>query len=59
MAQVMTDVRTLKICINGEWRESATDKYMPVTDSSTGTPLREFTCAEMRMMCPRMIPRKR
>jgi len=36
MAQVMTDVKTLKICINGEWRESATDKYMPVTDSSTG-----------------------
>jgi malonate-semialdehyde dehydrogenase (acetylating)/methylmalonate-semialdehyde dehydrogenase len=36
MAQVMTDVKTLKISINGEWRESATDKYMPVTDSSTG-----------------------
>lgn len=36
MAQVMTDVKTLKICINGEWRESATDKYMPVTNSSTG-----------------------
>jgi malonate-semialdehyde dehydrogenase (acetylating)/methylmalonate-semialdehyde dehydrogenase len=26
----------LKICINGEWRESVTDKYMPVTNSSTG-----------------------
>lgn len=36
MAQVMTDVKTLKICINGEWRESVTDKYMPVTNSSTG-----------------------
>jgi malonate-semialdehyde dehydrogenase (acetylating) / methylmalonate-semialdehyde dehydrogenase len=36
MAQVMTDVKTLKLSINGEWRESATDKYMPVTNSSTG-----------------------
>jgi malonate-semialdehyde dehydrogenase (acetylating)/methylmalonate-semialdehyde dehydrogenase len=36
VAQVITEAKTLKICINGEWRESATDKYMPVTDSSTG-----------------------
>jgi malonate-semialdehyde dehydrogenase (acetylating) / methylmalonate-semialdehyde dehydrogenase len=36
MAQVTTDVKTLKICIDGEWRESGTEKYMPVTDSSTG-----------------------
>jgi len=36
MAQVMTGMKTLKICIDGEWRESRTDKYMPVTDSSTG-----------------------
>ena len=36
MTQTMTDVKTLKISINGEWRESTTDKYMPVTDSSTG-----------------------
>ena len=36
MAEVMTDVKTLKICIDGEWRESTTEKYMPVTDSSTG-----------------------
>ena len=35
MAQV-TQVQTLKICIGGKWRESTTDKYMPVTDSSTG-----------------------
>ena len=36
MAQVVNDVRTLQICIDGEWRDSATDKYMEVTDSSTG-----------------------
>jgi malonate-semialdehyde dehydrogenase (acetylating)/methylmalonate-semialdehyde dehydrogenase len=36
MAETTTDVRTLQICIDGEWRESATEKYMPVTDSSTG-----------------------
>jgi malonate-semialdehyde dehydrogenase (acetylating)/methylmalonate-semialdehyde dehydrogenase len=36
MAQTATEVKTLKLSINGEWRESATDKYMPVTNSSTG-----------------------
>jgi malonate-semialdehyde dehydrogenase (acetylating)/methylmalonate-semialdehyde dehydrogenase len=41
MAQVTTDVRTLKICIDGEWRESTTEKYMPVTDSSTGLVIAE------------------
>ena len=28
--------RRLKYCVNGEWRESATDGYMEVTNSSTG-----------------------
>jgi len=36
MAQLATEVKTLKIFIDGKWRESTTDKYMPVTDSSTG-----------------------
>ena len=36
MAQVVSEVKTLQICIDGEWRESTTEKYMPVTDSSTG-----------------------
>ncbi|HZK49072.1 MAG TPA: CoA-acylating methylmalonate-semialdehyde dehydrogenase [Thermoleophilia bacterium] len=36
MAEAVTGVQTLKYCIDGEWRESATEKYMPVTDSSTG-----------------------
>ena len=36
MAQVVNDVKTLKICIDNEWRVSAAEKYMEVTDSSTG-----------------------
>ena len=26
----------MKYCVNGEWKESKTEKWMPVTDSSTG-----------------------
>jgi methylmalonic acid semialdehyde dehydrogenase len=33
-----------KFCVNGEWRESKTDKYMPVTDSSTGEVIAEVPC---------------
>src|SRR5512136_200765 len=44
MAQAVTEVKTLKYCIDGEWRESATDKYMPVTDSSTGEVFAEAPC---------------
>ena len=44
MAQTVTEVKTLKYCIDGEWRESATDKYMPVTDSSTGEVFAEAPC---------------
>ena len=29
-------METLNYCVDGEWRESATDMYLPVTDSSTG-----------------------
>ena len=28
-----------KYCVNGEWKESKTEKWLPVTDSSTGEPL--------------------
>ena len=28
----MADVQTLKYCIDNEWRESTTDKYMDVTE---------------------------
>ncbi len=35
---------TLKYCVNGEWRESTTDKYMDVTDSSTGEVFAKAPC---------------
>jgi len=44
MAEVVTEVKRLKYCVNGEWVESATDKYMPVTDSSTGEVFAEAPC---------------
>jgi len=33
-----------KYCVNGEWRESATSRYMPVTNSSTGEVMAEVPC---------------
>lgn len=33
-----------KYCIDGEWFESKTEKYMPVTDSSTGEVIAEVPC---------------
>lgn len=33
----MTEVKRLKYCVDGEWLESKTGRYMPVTDSSTGS----------------------
>ena len=44
MAQVVTEVKKLKFCIDNEWRESASGKYMPVTDSSTGEVFAETPC---------------
>ena len=32
----MAEPKKLKYCVNGEWLESKTNKWMPVTDSSTG-----------------------
>ncbi|MCD8300706.1 MAG: CoA-acylating methylmalonate-semialdehyde dehydrogenase [Clostridiales bacterium] len=31
-------------CVNGEWKESKTDKYMTVTNSSTGEVMAEVPC---------------
>ncbi len=39
-----TDVRMLKYCVDGEWRESTTDTYMDVTDSSTGEVFAKAPC---------------
>ncbi|NLF29017.1 MAG: CoA-acylating methylmalonate-semialdehyde dehydrogenase [Clostridiales bacterium] len=33
-----------KYCVNGEWRDSKTEKWMPVTDSSTGEIIAEVPC---------------
>ena len=44
MAEVVTEVKRLKYMVNGEWVESSTDKYMPVTDSSTGEVFAETPC---------------
>ena len=37
-------VRRLKYCVNNEWKESNTAKYMPVTNSSTGEIMAEAPC---------------
>lgn len=34
-------VKRMNYCINGEWVPSKTDKYMPITDSSTGEVIAE------------------
>ncbi|RPI30482.1 MAG: aldehyde dehydrogenase family protein, partial [Actinomycetota bacterium] len=36
--------RKLQYCVNGEWLTSKTDKYMPVSDSSTGEVFAEAPC---------------
>jgi len=37
-------IRRLKFCINNEFRDSKTSKYMPVTNSSTGEIIAETPC---------------
>ena len=40
----MSEVKRMKYCVGGEWLESKTDKYMAVTDSSTGEVIAEVPC---------------
>lgn len=40
----MSNMIRMKYCVNGEWKESKTEKWMPVTDSSTGEVLAEVPC---------------
>ena len=40
----MSEVKRMKYCVGGEWIESTTDKYMEVTDSSTGEVVAEVPC---------------
>lgn len=37
-------VERKKYCVNGEWKASKTDKWMPVTNSSTGEIMAEVPC---------------
>lgn len=32
----MAEIKKMGYCVNGEWKESKAEKYMDVTDSSTG-----------------------
>lgn len=40
----MSQVIRKKYCVNGVWKDSKTEKWMPVTDSSTGELLAEVPC---------------
>ncbi|MGI6123496.1 MAG: CoA-acylating methylmalonate-semialdehyde dehydrogenase [Acetivibrionales bacterium] len=40
----MSVIERKKYCANGEWKESKTDKWMPVTNSSTGEVIAEVPC---------------
>ncbi len=40
----MAQIKRLKFCINNEWRESATSKYMPVMNPSLGVQIAETPC---------------
>lgn len=43
----MSSVKRLNYCVNGEWKESRTEKYMPITNSSTGEVMAEAPCCTM------------
>ena len=40
----MTEVKRLKYCVNNEWLESSTEKYMAVMNPSTGVQIAETPC---------------
>ncbi|MCQ2463630.1 MAG: CoA-acylating methylmalonate-semialdehyde dehydrogenase [Clostridia bacterium] len=40
----MSEIKRLRYFAAGEWKESKTDKYMPVFDSSTGEQIAETPC---------------
>ena len=41
---MMSEVKRMKYCVNGEWKESKTSKWLPVSDSSTGELIAEVPC---------------
>lgn len=40
----MSEIKKMGYCVNGEWKESKTEKYMDVTDSSTGEVIAQVPC---------------
>ena len=55
----MHEVVRKKYCVDGEWRISKTDTYMPVTDSSTGEVIAEVPCCtvdEWNLLLRRRTP---
>lgn len=40
----MSAYKRLRYCVNNEWKDSLTSKYMPVTNSSTGELMAEAPC---------------
>lgn len=40
-------IKRLKYCVNGEWRDSNTTNYMPITDSNTGKVIAEAPCCSV------------
>ena len=40
----MSETVRKKYCVNGEWKDSKTSRWMPVTNSSTGEVLAEVPC---------------
>ena len=39
-----TQIKRLKYCVGGQWRETASGKYMPVFNPSTGEQIAEAPC---------------
>ena len=44
----MSGIKRLKFCINNEWIESSTAKYMPVMNPSLGVQIAEAPCCTQR-----------
>ena len=40
----MAGIKKMGYCVNGEWKISKSDKYMDVTDSSTGEVIASVPC---------------
>ena len=40
----MSEIERKKYCVYGQWRDSKTERWMPVTDSSTGEVIAEVPC---------------